>query len=129
MARKTVVKISKLPQPSIPLSRAIRVGDLVYVAGTPASPNPATGKLDPDIRAQVRSSLETIKVILEEAGTSLSNVVAVTTYLKDPSLFAAYNEEYRKFFPTDPPTRTTVQANLMRPEMLVEITSVAVVPS
>lgn len=129
MVEKTVLKISKLPQPAIPLSRAIKAGDLVFVSGTPASPNPATGRLDPDIRAQVRSCLETIKLILEEAGTSLSNVVSVTTYLKDPSLFAAYNEEYRKFFPTDPPTRTTVQANLMRPEMLVEITSVAVVPS
>jgi 2-iminobutanoate/2-iminopropanoate deaminase len=129
MARKTVVKISKLPQPGNPISRAIRVGDLVFVAGTPAGPNPATGKLDPDIRAQVRNCLETIKTILEEAGTSLSNVVAVTTYLKDPSLFAAFNEEYRKYFPTDPPTRTTVQANLMRPEMLVEISSIAVVPS
>lgn len=128
MAKKTVLNIPRLPQPAVPLSRAIKAGDLVFVSGTPASPNPATGKLDPDIRAQVRSCLETIQLILEEAGTSLSNVVSITTYLKDPSLFAAYNEEYRKFFPTDPPTRTTVQANLMRPEMLVEITSVAVLP-
>ena len=128
MAKKTVVKVGKLPQPAVPLSRAIRVGDLVFVSGTPASPNPATGRLDPDIRSQVRNCLETIKVILEEAGTSLSNVVSVTTYLKDLGLFAAYNEEYRKFFSTDPPTRTTVQANLMRPEMLVEITSVAAMP-
>jgi 2-iminobutanoate/2-iminopropanoate deaminase len=101
----------------------------VFVSGTPANPNPATGKLDPDIRAQVRNCFESIDRILKAAGTSLSNVVAVTTYLKDASLFAAYNEEYRKFFPTDPPTRTTVQAALMLPEMLVEITATAVVPS
>ena len=55
--------------------------------------------------------------------------MAVTSYLTEPSLFEAYNEEYRKFFPNDPPTRTTVQAALMRPEMLVEITVTAVVPS
>ena len=129
MAKKTVISPSSLPQPGVPLSRAIRVGDLVFVSGTPASPDPATGKLDPDVRAQVRNCLETIQVILQEAGTSLSNVVSVTSYLKDPSLFAAYNEEYRKFFPTDPPTRTTLQAELMRPEMLVEITTIAMVES
>ena len=125
MAKKTVIKPSSLPAVGIPLSRAIRVGDLVFVSGTPASPNPATGKLDPDIRAQVRNCLETIQVILKEAGTDLSNVLCVTTYLTDPSLFEAYNEEYRKFFPTDPPTRTTVQAGMILPEMLVEITTVA----
>ena len=127
MAKKTVIDPGSLPKSASPLSRAIRVGDLVFVSGTPAGPNPATGKLDADIRAQVRNCLETIQVILLEAGTSLSNVVSITTYLKDPSLFADYNEEYRKFFPTDPPTRTTVQAELMRPEMLVEITSIAAV--
>ena len=129
MAQKQVIRPAGLPQPGVPLSRAIRVGDLVFLSGTPASPNPATGKLDPDIRAQVRNCLETIDQILKEAGTSLDNVVAVTSYLTDPSMFEAYNEEYRKFFPNDPPTRTTVQAALMRPEMLVEITVTAVVPS
>ena len=42
---------------------------------------------------------------------------------------AAYNEEYRKFVPNDPPTRTTVKAQPMVPEMLVEITTTAVVTS
>ncbi len=128
MARKTVVKITRLPRPSVPLSRAIRVGDLVFLSGTVAQANPATGKVDPDIRGQVCSCLETINTILEEVGTTLANVVSVTTYLKDPSLFKAYNEEYLKFFPADQPTRTTVQANLMGPELLVEITCIAVMP-
>jgi 2-iminobutanoate/2-iminopropanoate deaminase len=129
MTQKTIINPSALPPPSPWLSRAIRVGDLVFVSGTSASPDPATGKLDPDIRAQVRNCLETIGAILEGAGTSLSNVVSVTSYLKDPRLFPGYNEEYVKFFPTDPPTRTTVQAAMMRPEMLVEITTTAVIPS
>ena len=97
--------------------------------GQPPAPIRLPGVLDTDIRSQVRSCLETIKAILEGAGTSLENVVSVTAYLKDPSLFSGYNEEYMKFFPTDPPARTTVQANLMRPELLVEITSTAVIPS
>ena len=129
MAQRTVIKPAGMPEASVPLSRAIRAGDLVFLSGIPASPNPATGKLDPDIRAQVRSCMETIDEILKAAGTSLSNVVAVTTYLKHASMFDAYNEEYRKFFPNDPPTRTTVQASLMVSDMLVEITTTAVVTS
>ena len=129
MTQRTVINPDSLPGPSVWLSRGIRTGDLLFVSGTVASPNPATGKLDSDIRAQVRSCLETIRTILEEAGTSLSNVVSVTTYLRDANLFEGYNEEYRKFFPADPPARTTVQAGLMRPDMLVEISSIAAVPS
>ena len=84
MPEKTIINPSSLPQSAAPLSRAIKVGDLVFVSGIPASPDPATGALSPDIQAQVRSCLETIQVILQEAGTSLSNVVAVTTYLEGP---------------------------------------------
>ena len=128
MASKTIVADNRLPTPAIPLSRAIKVGDLVFVSGTPASPNTATGQLDPDIRSQVRSALETIGTILGGAGTSLANVVAVTTYLKNAGDFEDYNDEYRKFFPKDFPTRTTVRCDLVREEMLVEITVTAALP-
>jgi 2-iminobutanoate/2-iminopropanoate deaminase len=125
MAGKSVVNITKLPPPGIPASRAIRVGDLVFVAGTPPRRNPTTGAFDGDIRDQVTTCLETIQIILEEAGTSLDNAVSVITHLKTRDHFAAYNEEYVKFFPKDPPVRTTVQAELMPPDMLVEITVIA----
>ena len=125
MTRQNISTGSKW-EPLIGYSRAVKVGYLVFVSGTPASRNPATGTWDPDIRAQVRGCLEVIQTILKEAGTSLSNVVSVTTYLKDARYFEAYNEEYRKFFPTDPPTRTTVETKLMHPDMLIEIACIAV---
>jgi 2-iminobutanoate/2-iminopropanoate deaminase len=128
MASKIIVADHRLPTPAIPLSRAIKVGDLVFVSGTPASPNATTGQLDPDIRSQVSSALETIRTILDGAGTSLANVVAVTTYLKRAEDFEDYNDEYRKFFPSDFPTRTTVRCDLVRDAMLVEITVTAALP-
>ena len=129
MPQKTIIHPSQLPKPTVPLSSAVRAGDFVFVAGTVAKNNPATGALDPDIRGQVRSVLETIRMILEEAGTSLGNVVSVMVHLTDRSHFAEFNDEYGKSFPVDPPSRTTVQAELMRPGLLVEITCIAVVPS
>ena len=129
MAQKTIIQPSQLPRSTVPLSSGVRAGDFVFVSGTVAKNNPATGALDPDIRGQVRSCLETIRMVLEEGGTSLSNVVSVMTHLKDRNHFAEYNDEYAKFFPVDPPSRTTVQAELIRPGLLVEISCIAVVPS
>ena len=124
MADRTVVNVPSLPTPGIPAVRAIKSAGLVFVSGTPA-PRKADGTMDPDIRVQVRTCLETIDTILKDAGTSLANAVSVTTFLKDVSDFAAYNEEYRKFWPVDPPTRTTVKADMVLDDMLVEITIIA----
>jgi 2-iminobutanoate/2-iminopropanoate deaminase len=65
---------------------------------------------------------------LESAGTSLDQVVSVSAHLKRREDFAAYNEIYRTYFPKDFPTRTTVQVELMSPEMLVEISCIATMP-
>jgi enamine deaminase RidA (YjgF/YER057c/UK114 family) len=68
-------------------------------------------------------------VILEAAGTSLDNVLTVTTHITKREDLAAYNEEYAKYFPDNKPARTTVGASLNSPELLVEITVTACVPS
>lgn len=72
--------------------------------------------------------LERIRRILEEAGTSMDNVLTVTSYVTNKDNVAAYNEEYVKYFPTDKPARTTVGASLNSPELLVEITTIACIP-
>jgi enamine deaminase RidA (YjgF/YER057c/UK114 family) len=67
-------------------------------------------------------------MILEAAGTSLEQVLTVTTHLTARENLAAYNEEYAKYFPTDKPARTTVEVMLNSPELLVEITVTAGIP-
>jgi enamine deaminase RidA (YjgF/YER057c/UK114 family) len=76
--------------------------------------------------------LQRIKVVLEAAGTSLDNVLTATTYLTNVQDLAAYNEEYAKYFPNpnDKPARTTVTvASLNAPDLLIEITVTACIPS
>jgi enamine deaminase RidA (YjgF/YER057c/UK114 family) len=85
-------------------------------------------QLGGDIREQTRNVLERIKKVLEAAGTSLDNVLTVTTHLTNRDNLAAYNEEYAKYFPTNNPARTTVTAILNAPELLVEITVTACMP-
>ena len=128
MPKKEIVTVgSATPNPN--LSAATRFGDLVFVAGQTGR-HPKTSEIGKDVREQTRNILERVKVILEAAGTSLDNVLTATTYLTRREDLAAYNEEYAKFFPTNKPARTTVTvASLNAPELLIEITVTACIPS
>ena len=128
MPKKEIVTVgSAAPNPN--LSAATKFGNLVFVAGQTGR-HPKTGEVGKDVREQTRNILERVKVILESAGTSLDNVLTATTYLTNVRDLAAYNEEYAKFFPTSKPARTTVTvAALNAPELLIEITVTACIPS
>ncbi len=120
---RRVIRTSKAPQPRGVYSQAIVADGFVFVAGQ-ASINPETNELElGDIRSEVRRTLENIRAILEAAGSSLREVVRVGVFLADMNDFAAMNEVYRKFFPEDPPARTTVGAEL--PKIKVEIDCIA----
>jgi 2-iminobutanoate/2-iminopropanoate deaminase len=128
MPRKEIVTVgTAAPNPN--LSAATRFGNLVFVAGQTGR-HPVTGEVGKDVREQTRNILERIKAVLTAAGTSLDNVLTATTYLTRVSDLAAYNEEYGKYFPTSKPARTTVTvAALNAPELLIEITVTACIPS
>lgn len=81
------------------------------------------------IRAQLRQTLENIKSILGEAGTSLEDVIKVNAYLADIGEFEEYDEVYRGYFDHEhPPARTTVELGSFPGDMALEIDVVAHVP-
>ena len=127
MPKKEIIQV-ELATANPNLSPATRFGNLVFVAGQTGR-HPKTGELGKDVREQTRNVLERIKVVLTAAGTSLDNVLSVTTHLTKVENLAAYNEEYGKYFPTNKPARTTVTvAALNAPDLLVEITVTACIP-
>ena len=126
MSRKETIQV-QLAASNPHLSPATRFGNLVFVAGQTGR-HPTTGEVGKDIREQTRNVLERIKLILAAAGTSLDNVLTVTTYLTNREDLTAYNEEYGKYFPANKPARTTVEVMLNSPDLLVEITATACVP-
>src|SRR4029450_3159109 len=119
MPKKETIQV-QLAAPNPNLSPATRFGNLVFVAGQTGR-HPITGEVGRDVREQTRNVLERIKLILEAAGTSLENVLTVTTHLTKREDLAAYNEEYAKYFPTNKPARTTVEGMLKSPELRVEL--------
>jgi 2-iminobutanoate/2-iminopropanoate deaminase len=111
-------------QPSLPFSPSVSAGGLIYLSGVLAVDS--QGRVTGDVRAQTRAVLERIGATLASDRRTLKDAVAVTVYLKHASDFAAMNEVYKTFFAeAAPPTRTTVEANLMVPEALVEISVIA----
>ena len=126
--KRQVISTDKGPRTGLPYSQGIRHGSLVFVAGQVAL-DPATGQVVAgDIRAQTRQTLENVEAILRAAGTSLAHAVECLCLLSNIGDFGAFNEVYKGFFPKDPPARTTVQAVLPRPGLLVEIRTVAAMP-
>ena len=125
MAR-SIVSGDRLPRPAGPYSPGVRWDKLVFTAGQVGS-DPSTGKaVAGGIREQTRQVLLNLKNVLEAAGTDLQHVLKTTCFLTDINDFAAFNEVYREFFPSDPPARSTVQAGLVA-SYVVEIEAIAVI--
>ena len=125
---KTVLRPKNLefqPRPAYPYSPGAKGGNYVFTAGQVAWDE--TGEVTGlgDVRAQTVQTLNNVISVLTEGGASLGDVLKCNVYLKDISDFQAMNEVFASFFPVDPPARTTVQAALAEPEMLVEIEAIA----
>lgn len=123
--KKHVVSTSNAPKPIGPYSQGMVVGDFVFTAGQGAIDPKTNQWAGGDIKEQTRRTLDNIKGILEEAGSSLDKTVKVSVFLKDKKLFGEMNEVYSSYFKRDPPARTTVVTDLLRDDMLVEIEAVA----
>ena len=88
----------------------------------------ATGEfINDDIKKATAQSLDNVKAILEEAGTSLDKVVKTLVFLKDMNDFADMNEVYSQYFSTNPPARSCVQVAKLPKDALVEIEVIAIV--
>lgn len=126
--KKEVILSEKIPKPLAPYSPGIKAGNFIFTAGQ-VGIDPATGQLKgSSVKDQTEQCLKNISTILEAAGSSLEYVVKTTVFLADMSIFKEMNETYAKFFSTNPPARSTVQASLVTKEMLIEIEAVAIIP-
>jgi 2-iminobutanoate/2-iminopropanoate deaminase len=114
--------------PSSPLySQAVKAGPQVFVSGTTGI-DPRTGGLaGKTIQEQTRQALANCEAILQAAGASLNDVVEVGILLTNPNDFAGMNEEYARWFQTEPPARYAAKLGAEIPGLLVSIRMTAVV--
>jgi 2-iminobutanoate/2-iminopropanoate deaminase len=118
---KEIISTDKGPKAIGPYSQAIKANGLIFTAGQVAF-DPATGQLvEGDVARQTVRVMENLKAIVEAAGSSLDRALKATVYLKDMNDFAAMNEVYARYFPANPPARSTVEAARLPRDVRVEI--------
>jgi 2-iminobutanoate/2-iminopropanoate deaminase len=123
---REVVATENAPKPIGPYSQAIKANGFIFLSGqTPL--DPATQQLvTGGVAEQTERTLKNLEAVLKAAGSGLDKVVRCGVFLKDMNDFAAMNEVYGKFFKSNPPARSTVQAARLPKDCLVEIDAIAI---
>ena len=120
------VATEKAPKALGPYSQALKVGGFVYCSGQ-IPINPATNAIEATtIEEQTRQAISNLSNVLEAAGSSLSNVVKTTVFIKDINDFAALNAVYAEMFGSTKPARSCVEVARLPKDVKVEIECIAV---
>jgi 2-iminobutanoate/2-iminopropanoate deaminase len=122
---RDIIRTSDAPPSPPTYSQAVRAAGLVFVSGT-GPQDPATGTIVAEtIQEQTRQCLKNVSAILEAAGTSLERVVTATVIILEEADFAGMNEEWLKWFPTNPPARQGAKLPVRIPGMRISIAVIA----
>ena len=128
MAEKKIITTKKAPAALGPYSVAVAFEKLVFVSGQ-LGIDPATNEVPGDsVEAQTRQALTNIVGILDDAGTTIDNVLKTTVFLRDMNDFAAMNAVYGEFFKKNCPARSTIQVAKLPKGLAVEIELIAALP-
>jgi len=123
--KREVISTDGAPAAIGAYSQAVKAGDLVYISGQ-IPMTPAGELITGDVSEQTRQSLENLKAILEESGSSLEDTIKVNIYASDMDNFGAINDVYSEYFTTEPPARAFVEVAGLPKDVDVEISAVAI---
>jgi 2-iminobutanoate/2-iminopropanoate deaminase len=122
---RQIVFTAKAPKPPATYSQAVKAAGLVFVSGT-APHDPATGQIKGStIQEQTRQSLTNIAAILEASGSSIDKIVSATVILAEEDDFAGMNEEWLRWFPSNPPARQGAKLPVKVPGLKISIAAIA----
>jgi 2-iminobutanoate/2-iminopropanoate deaminase len=126
---KTVISTVEAPAALGPYSQGIAAGSFVFCSGQ-IPLDPADGQLiDGDIGDRTTRVLKNLAAVLEAHGIGLGHVVKTVVFLTDLADFNEMNAAYAKFFPDQPPARSTIQVAALPKGANIEIEAVAIKPS
>jgi 2-iminobutanoate/2-iminopropanoate deaminase len=123
--RRQVIFTPNAAKPPPTYSQAVKAAGLVFVSGT-APTDPVTGAIKgTTIQEQTRQCLNNIQAILEAAGSSLDRIVSATVVLADEDDFGGMNEEWLRWFASDPPARQGAKLPARIPGLRISIAAIA----
>ncbi|MBP2001633.1 2-iminobutanoate/2-iminopropanoate deaminase [Paenibacillus shirakamiensis] len=121
---KKAIATTQAPGAIGPYSQGVALSDLIFTSGQ-LGLDPATGEFVGGVEAQTKQALRNVQAILEEAGSSLNQVIKTTVFLKDLEDFATMNSIYSMFFVEPYPARSAVEVARLPKDGLVEIEVIA----
>lgn len=121
---REIINTIKAPAAIGPYSHGNKIGVLIFTSGQ-LPINPETKELITEIKAATRQSLENVKGILEEVGSSMDKVVKATVFVKDLGQFGEVNEVYSEYFGKNSPARSCVQVAKLPMDAVIEIEVIA----
>ncbi|MDA3730948.1 RidA family protein [Niameybacter massiliensis] len=121
---KRIVSTDKAPKAIGPYSQAVVVGEMVYTSGQ-LGLDPETMELKETVQDQAHQACKNLIAVLEEAGSSINNVIKTTVFLADINDFVAVNEVYAQYFTEPFPARSAVQVGNLPKLAKVEIEVIA----
>lgn len=127
MPRKPIIPAGS-PPPMAPYSPGIVADNILYVSGVLAMDSSGATIGVGDATAQTRAVLESIKSVVETAGGTMADVTMNSIFLKDLADYTRMNAVYKEYFPSEFPARYCIRADLVKPDFLVEIASIAHLP-
>ncbi|TML23328.1 MAG: hypothetical protein E6G11_11980 [Actinobacteria bacterium] len=127
MAEKHVIRTDEAPGPfqGAPYNQAIRIADLVFVAGQLGIRLESGELAGPTVEEQTEQIMRNLGAVLEAAGSGLEKLVKTTVFLIDLGDFAGMNEVYARHVGAAPPARSTVEISGLPSGALVEIEAIA----
>ena len=109
-----------------PYSHAVAAGPFLFISGQgPLRPD-GSGPVRGSIEEETRQTLDNLRAVLEDVGSSLEQVVKVTVFLASMDDFQRFNAVYKEYFPEHCPARTCVQAGRLPMDIKVEIEAIAI---
>jgi 2-iminobutanoate/2-iminopropanoate deaminase len=123
--KRQIVATDAAPKAIGPYSQAVWAGDLLFCAGQIPLDSSTGNLVTGGITEQTTRVLRNVEGILKSQGLDFGHVVKSTVFLSDMNNFSAMNEVYAKYFPKDPPARSTVQVARLPKDALVEIEVIA----
>ena len=122
---RNIVFTPKAGRPPPTYSQAVKAAGLIFISGT-APTDPMTGAIKgTTIQEQTAQCLTNIRTILEESGSAFDKIVSVTVVLADEGDFSGMNEEWLKWFPSDPPARQGAKMPVRVPNLKISIAAIA----
>lgn len=122
---KRCIEAPNAPKAVGPYSPAVAAGGFLFVSGQgPIHPD-GSGILKGAFEEETRLTLSNVKAVLEDAGSSLDQVVKVTVFLEDMDKFAEFNKIYAEFFQKECPARSCIQAGRLPAGFQVEVEVIA----